>query len=448
MNVRVRRNLFPRILFVQVLVVFALVLGVVDSFASGGTTIGAGSATIQENGQGETTTVITRAVDDAHLNAFDISLSFDPSVVSVASVAPAAGWSFMPAPMIDNVAGSVRVVAVRFDQCGTTCPAFAVTWNGLAAGVSPLALNGDPNQSLAGTGQYIASGFTGGSITVTAPPTPAATPSPTSTASPTASPASSPTASPTATATAPATPAPGAPAAILAGSGGAATGAAFTTTAALSLPADSPRPDSFDLTLIFDPSVATVDSITPGPGWSFAPQPGFDNAGGKLHVSALRFSDCSAYCPLFIVNWTAAAPGSALLQIDGAPANVLGKAGAPLDATFTPGSVSVADVAGPQAPKPSQPAATPSATATPAPNADDVPVLPFTPGWNLLTWGGEPMSPEKALSSSNPTAIEMIYVWNPETGRWQRYGPNLPAYLNDLKTINSGDVMWLSATSR
>ncbi|MGE3075104.1 MAG: hypothetical protein AB7N24_15220 [Dehalococcoidia bacterium] len=446
MNSRVRRNLFPRILFVQALVVLALALGVVDSLASAGTTISAGSASIQVNGQGSTTTTITRSANDAHLNAFDVSLSFDPSIVSVASVAPAAGWSLIPAPMIDNTAGSVRVVAVRFDQCGTTCPSFVVTWNGLAAGSSPLDLNGDPNQSLAGAGQYITSGFTAGSITVSAPPTPSATPSPA--ASPTPSPASSPTASPTATATAPATPAPGAPAVILAGSGGAATGTTFSTTAAANLPAGAQKPDSFDLTLTFAPSIATIDAIEAGSGWSLAPQPTFDNVGGKLHVSALRFSDCSAYCPLFTVKWTAVAPGSGLLQIEGLPANVLGSTGVPIDATFTPGSVSVSAVAGPQAPTPSQPTATPSAAATPAPKSDDVPVLPFTPGWNLLTWGGEPMSPEKALSSSNPAAIEMIYVWNPETGRWQRYGPNLPAYLNDLKTINSGDVIWLSAAPR
>ena len=58
------------------------------------------------------------------------------------------------------------------------------------------------------------------------------------------------------------------------------------------------------------------------------------------------------------------------------------------------------------------------------------------------------MSPQEALSSSNPTAIEVIYVWNAESGRWQRYGPNLPSYLNDLKTIKSGDVIWLSAAPR
>lgn len=448
MNTRTKRNLIPKVLLIQGLVVLALALGVMESLASAGTNISAGSASFPAGAQGTTTTVITRATEDAHLNAFDIALAFDPSVVSVADVAPAAGWSLMPAPMIDSAAGTVRVVAVRFDQCASTCPAFTVTWNGLAAGVAALTINGDSNQSLAGIGEYITSGFTPGSIAVTAVATPTATPSTPPAASPTAVPSSSPTANPTATAPAPATPAPGAPAAILAGSGGAATGATFSTTASANLGAGSLRLDSFDLTLRFDPSVVAVVSIAPAPGWSAAPQPAFDNVAGTLSVSGLRFSDCASYCPLFTVTWKALAPGWSSLQLEGDAGKTLGHVGQAMPATFTPGSVSVTAAPGTQAPAAAPAPAQPTATAPASPKPDDVPVLPFTPGWNLLTWGGDSMSPQQALSSSNPTAIEMIYVWNAETGRWQRYGPNFPSYLNDLKTINSGDVIWLSATPR
>lgn len=69
----------------------------------------------------------------------------------------------------------------------------------------------------------------------------------------------------------------------------------------------------------------------------------------------------------------------------------------------------------------------------------------MTPGWNLVTWGGGEMTPQQALSASNPSSIEVIYVWDPESGKWRRYGPSLPSYLNDLKTVKSGDVIWLSA---
>ncbi|MBK7726812.1 MAG: hypothetical protein IPI33_16835, partial [Dehalococcoidia bacterium] len=78
-------------------------------------------------------------------------------------------------------------------------------------------------------------------------------------------------------------------------------------------------------------------------------------------------------------------------------------------------------------------------------NNGNVPVLPTTAGWNMLTWGGESMTPQQALSASNPGNIEVIYVWDPETGKWHRYGPKLPGYLNDLTTVKSGDIIWLSA---
>jgi hypothetical protein len=34
----------------------------------------------------------------------------------------------------------------------------------------------------------------------------------------------------------------------------------------------------------------------------------------------------------------------------------------------------------------------------------------------------------------------------PQTGKWRRYRPNLPGCLNDLMTVESGDVIWWSAT--
>ena len=55
------------------------------------------------------------------------------------------------------------------------------------------------------------------------------------------------------------------------------------------------------------------------------------------------------------------------------------------------------------------------------------------------------MSPQQALSASDPGAIEVIYVWDAAAGKWRRYGPGLPGYLNDLKTLKSGDIIWLSA---
>jgi hypothetical protein len=190
MEQRRKRGLLSQLLLVQFAAVAALFAGVLGTSASAGTNIAAGSATLQAGSQASTSAVVTRAAVDSNFNAYDVTLQFNPAVVSVASVQAASGWSLMPAPRINNAAGTVQVIAVRFDACATSCPLFSVTWNGLAAGTSPLTLGGSANESLAGAGAYITASFAPGSVTVTAPATPSPTPTnpPSSTPSATASP--------------------------------------------------------------------------------------------------------------------------------------------------------------------------------------------------------------------------------------------------------------------
>lgn len=434
-----RRKLLPRMVLIQACAIAALFVSILGTSASAGTTIAAGSASLVAGSQGTSSVVVTRAAGDSAFNAFDITLQFNPAVVTVASVAPAGGWSLMPAPRINNAAGTVQVIAVRFDVCATSCPLFSVTWNGVAAGTSPLTLVGSADQSLAGAGEYISAGFSGGSLTVTAPatPSPTATTPPSTTPSPSATP--SPTASPTATPTTPATPAPGAPAVIHGGGGGAASGSTFQTTTDVTLGNGVARtmPGSFDITLTFDPGVATIEALTAGDGWGFAPQPAIDNTAGTVRASGVRFTDCEATCPLFTINWKTVASGVTQVRIAGDANTVLGANGLNLPAVFTPGNLVVTPAQGPKTPANTSPAA--------GSNDAEVPVLPHSAGWNLLTWGGEDMTPEKALSASNPGSIEVIYVWDAQAGKWRRYGPGLPGYLNDLKTVKSGDIIWLSA---
>lgn len=445
MEQRRKRGLLSQLLLVQFAAVAALFAGVLGTSASAGTNIAAGSTTLQAGSQAATSAVVTRAAADSNFNAYDITLQFNPAVVSVASVQAASGWSLMPAPRINNAAGTVQVIAVRFDTCATSCPLFSVTWNGLAAGTSPLTLGGSANESLAGAGAYITASFAPGSVTVTAPATPSSTPTnppsstPSATASPSATATPSPTASPTATPSAPATPAPGAPAVIHGGGGGAASGSNFQTTTTVTLGNGGSRtmPQSFDITLTFDPGVATIQGLTAGDGWAFAPQPVIDNAAGTVRASGLRFSDCAATCPLFTLAWQSVAKGVTQLRIAGEPGTVLGAYGVNLPAVYTPGTIVITPGQGPKTPA----TTTPSAGS----NENDVPVMPHSPGWNLLTWGGEEMSPQQALSASDPGAIEVIYVWDAAAGKWRRYGPGLPGYLNDLKTLKSGDIIWLSA---
>jgi hypothetical protein len=143
--------------------------GTLPAGAAAGTVIRAGSTSMVDGQQGTSTTSVQLAASDASFNAFDITLKFDPTVATVASVTPAAGWSLMPAPRIDNTTGTVQVIAVRFDACGSPCSTFSITWNGVGAGTTSLTLAGSADTSLAQAGMYITGSFTAGSVTVSEP---------------------------------------------------------------------------------------------------------------------------------------------------------------------------------------------------------------------------------------------------------------------------------------
>ena len=431
-----RRTLLPRVGLITLLAVAGLAFGLVTTGASAGTSIAAGSAAVQAGGQGTSTAVVNRAAADSAFNAYDITLQFNPAVATAASVAPAAGWSLMPAPKIDNAAGTVQVVAVRFDECGTNCPLFNITWNGVAPGATALTLAGSPNERLAGIGEYVSSGFTAGSVTVSAPSTPI-TPTATATATPV---------TPTATPPAQGTPNSNAPSIIQIGHATFTVGETGTTNATVNVAPHVPGPDTFELQLTFDPAKAKIANIIPGEGWNFAPQPVIDNTTGSVRLSALRFDYCAAACQLFSIEWEGLTPGSSLVRLVGDADAVLGRDGAYIRGVHNPGSLAITPQANSQdgAPEP-KPEKTPKPDKTPKAN-EKLPVLPHNPGWNLVTWGGESMTPEEALAASNPGSIEVIYVWDAETGKWRRYGANLPGYLNDLKTVKPGDVIWLSAS--
>ena len=402
--------------------------------ASAGTSISAGSASMSVGTTGTSTAVVTRAAIDAHFNAFDVTLAFDPAIVSVSNVEPAAGWSLMPAPRIDNGVGTVQVIAVRFDECAISCPIFQVEWEAIGAGSSPLSLAGNVNESLAGAGEYISATFTAGMVVVAgdSEPDPEPTTTPTQSPSPSPTATSSPTASPTAAPATPVPPAPGGTAVIVGGSGGAPVGDTVTTGVSANIGASGPI-DSYEIEVSFDPAIAEVASISAGPGWSFAPQPVIDNDAGRIRVSALRFSECAPSCLLFQITWNAVAPGTMKPSIVGSDDELLGRNGAYIPASYVEGVVTVAGA------RPLQPGnAGPQGTA-------DVPALPHSPGWNLLTWGGATLSPKDALAASDPETIEVIYVWDAKAERWRKYGPGLPSFVNDLQEINPGDVIWLNA---
>lgn len=97
------------------------------------------------------------------------------------------------------------------------------------------------------------------------------------------------------------------------------------------------------------------------------------------------------------------------------------------------------------------PTNTPTAAATTPPPASatatgtaPAPSLPIVPGSNLLAWPGQALPPAIALAGQGN--IKIVYSWDPKTGAWQRYGPGLPAFLNNLPLMQPGQAYWFIAT--
>lgn len=95
---------------------------------------------------------------------------------------------------------------------------------------------------------------------------------------------------------------------------------------------------------------------------------------------------------------------------------------------------------------PTQATATPTPTATPrpSPTAPPVQTLPLYPGPNLVTWNS---SSQAAADALRPYAasIHMVYSYDPATRAWQRFGPDLPNYVNTLRELREGRAYWVIA---
>jgi uncharacterized protein YkwD len=108
----------------------------------------------------------------------------------------------------------------------------------------------------------------------------------------------------------------------------------------------------------------------------------------------------------------------------------------------------------PPPPPSATPTASPPPTKTPTPKPTNTPgptatattpagSLPLVPGSaNLVGWPGEDQDPEVALQSISET-IEVVYRWNPTAKKWERYGPDLPDYVNNLLKLRKGEAYWV-----
>lgn len=86
------------------------------------------------------------------------------------------------------------------------------------------------------------------------------------------------------------------------------------------------------------------------------------------------------------------------------------------------------------------PTRTPVATATPTTPAGSLPLVPGSA--NLVGWPGADEDPDAALKSLAST-IEMVYRWDPVEKQWERYGPTLPWYVNNLLKLRNGEAYWV-----
>ncbi len=145
--------------------------------ASTGTTI---SSTSPFMGVGGSNTALITAnlasADVGTLFGFHIKLQFNPAIAT-ASVGPldlGPGWSLqaVPGTGVDNSAGVIDLVAVRYTGCVATCPLFTIHWTGIAPGSFNLALTDAPNDPALGDQNAFAiswDSFVPGTISVNGP---------------------------------------------------------------------------------------------------------------------------------------------------------------------------------------------------------------------------------------------------------------------------------------
>lgn len=85
---------------------------------------------------------------------------------------------------------------------------------------------------------------------------------------------------------------------------------------------------------------------------------------------------------------------------------------------------------------PVPPSATPTKPASPS--------LPIVPGANLLAWPGNDLPPAQALAGV--PNLKVVYAYDPVTGKWTRYLPGAPSFLNNLGLLKKGLSYWFIAT--
>jgi len=112
--------------------------------------------------------------------------------------------------------------------------------------------------------------------------------------------------------------------------------------------------------------------------------------------------------------------------------------------TNTPTSTPTIPGATPTPTRTPTPTLTPTPAKSPTPTSTPVPLppsLPILPGANLLGWPGKSAAPEEVLAGHGDV-IKIVYSYNSQTHQWERYGPDLPAFVNSLNVLVAGKAYW------
>jgi len=73
--------------------------------------------------------------------------------------------------------------------------------------------------------------------------------------------------------------------------------------------------------------------------------------------------------------------------------------------------------------------------------------MPLSRGANLIAWPLADAHPADALAG-RANEISIVYQYDVATGRWLRYGPSLPDFLNNISMMHRGDAYWVIATTK
>ena len=212
------------------------------------------------------------------------------------------------------------------------------------------------------------------------------------------------------------------------GSGAAAVGDTFTTTATVSLAA-ADELNGFDVTLTYNAAVAVPTGITLNGAWNI-PLDAATIGSGTIHVAASRLGFCSGTCPLFTVAWSDAAGGAFSLS-SGTPTLTGRQSGVPGNlgqVATTAGSITIT---GGQQPTATNTPVTPTNSPVPPTNTRSAPTSPPLPS-ATSTQVSEPPGPTTptvtatAMTTPIPPAPANTPASPPATASPGEGGPDDP----------------------